>query len=658
MMKSERFDYATAFSRNIGWLTPQEQYSLRTKRVAIAGLGGVGGNHLLTLTRLGIAAFTIADFDTFDDVNFNRQAGSGMSTIGHRKTEVLKSSALDINPELDLKVFENGVDENNINEFLTDVDLYVDGLDFFAMSVRRMVFAACYEHGIPAITVAPLGMGAALLNFLPGKMTFEDYFQLEGQPETEQLLRFLLGLAPSMLQSRYLVVPSAINLDAHRGPSTPMGCALCAGVAGTEAIKILLGRGKVIAAPRGLQFDAYRNRLASTWRPGGNRHPLQRLSLLLARKHMSSDATRHIPSGAGTVTYDRAMQGILDQARWAPSGDNTQPWRFEIVDDNHVVIHGYDTRDHCVYDLKGHASQLALGTLLETITIAATEYGMQSHVQTRTGQPDTNPVFDISFTENPDIKLDPLLPHITSRTVQRRPMLTRAINSRERKRLEDAVGTGFHVIWLESFRDRLRVAQLLFRNGGLRLTLPEAFKTHSSIIQWDSDLSEDRIPAKAVGLDPIAMHLMRWAMGSWKRVNFMNRFMAGTLIPKIELDFVTGIACASHFIIMAKKPPETLDDFVTAGRSVQRFWLTATSLNMQLQPEMTPLIFHSYVRNNIEFSTNRRSQKLAKKLALQLETVAAPESIEHAVFMGRIGSGPTPTARSVRLPLDQLILQD
>ena len=51
----------------------------------------------------------------------------------------------------------------------------------------------------------------------------------------------------------------------------------------TEAVKILLGRGDVISAPRGYQFDAYRNRLVRTWRPGGNRNPLQRLGLWLAR---------------------------------------------------------------------------------------------------------------------------------------------------------------------------------------------------------------------------------------------------------------------------------------------------------------------------------------------------------------------------------------
>jgi len=63
---SKFFHYATAFSRNIGWITETEQEVLRNKRVAIAGLGGVGGSHLLTLTRLGIGKFNISDLDIFE----------------------------------------------------------------------------------------------------------------------------------------------------------------------------------------------------------------------------------------------------------------------------------------------------------------------------------------------------------------------------------------------------------------------------------------------------------------------------------------------------------------------------------------------------------------------------------------------------------------
>ncbi len=282
------FSYSEAFSRNIGWVTEAEQQKLRHSRVAIAGLGGVGGSHLLALTRLGIGAFHLADFDVFDLVNFNRQAGAGMSTLRKSKSEIMCNQARDINPELDIRIFPQGVTRENQTEFLNGVDLYVDGLDFFAFDARRALFAACRERGIPAVTVAPLGMGAALLNFLPDGMSFDDYFGLEdGQDETEMALRFLMGLSPSMLQMGYLADPSRVDLANHKGPSTTMACQLCAGVAATEALKILLGRGKVIAAPRGVHFDAYKNRLKHTWRPGGNRHPLQRLAIAIARKRLA-----------------------------------------------------------------------------------------------------------------------------------------------------------------------------------------------------------------------------------------------------------------------------------------------------------------------------------------------------------------------------------
>ena len=75
---SASYSYDDAFSRNIGWVTRAEQAALRNKRVAIAGMGGVGGVHLLTLVRLGIGAFHIADFDTFDVANFNRQVGASI----------------------------------------------------------------------------------------------------------------------------------------------------------------------------------------------------------------------------------------------------------------------------------------------------------------------------------------------------------------------------------------------------------------------------------------------------------------------------------------------------------------------------------------------------------------------------------------------------
>lgn len=248
-------------------------------------MGGVGGVHLLTLARLGIERFHIADFDRFELPNFNRQSGATISALGRPKAEVLAEMARDINPGIDIKIFPEGVTDTNRAAFLRDIDVYLDGLDFFAFTARRAIFAACFAARIPAVTVAPLGMGAALLNFLPGEMSFDAYFDLrDGMPEPEMALRLLVGLSPAMLQRPYLVDAGAVDFTAGRGPSTAMACQICAGIAGTEALKILLGRGKVIAAPWGVHFDAYRNRLVRTWRPWGNRNPIQRVAIAVARR--------------------------------------------------------------------------------------------------------------------------------------------------------------------------------------------------------------------------------------------------------------------------------------------------------------------------------------------------------------------------------------
>jgi hypothetical protein len=89
-----------------------------------------------------------------------------------------------------------------------------------------------------------------------------------------------------MLQRGYLADPSRVNLAEQRGPSTIAACQLCAGVTAVEVLKIVLGRGEVLCAPHGFQFDAYRNQYVKTWRPGGNRNPLQRIALMIARRQL------------------------------------------------------------------------------------------------------------------------------------------------------------------------------------------------------------------------------------------------------------------------------------------------------------------------------------------------------------------------------------
>ena len=653
-MLAEHFDYGTAFSRSLGWVTEAEQQILRSKRIAIAGLGGVGGSHLLTLTRLGIGSFTIADLDIFEQENFNRQAGASMRHVGREKIDVLEELALDINPELNMVKFSSGVDIENLDAFLDDVDLYVDSLDFFAVEIRQAVFAACAEKGIPAITAAPLGMGVAFLAFLPGQMTFEEYFRLANQPEDEQLLRFLLGLSPAMLQVSYLVDDTRLDLNAHKGPSTPMACELCAGMAGTHALKILLNRGDVPAAPRGLHFDAYRNKMAKTWRPMGNNNPIQRLGLKIARKRLSSKLAT-TPERVDRPPFT-PIEKILDYARWAPSGDNTQPWQFEILSDNSFVIHTRDTRDWCVYDLAGRASQTSVGMLLENIAIAAQSEGLEARFTLQDPMADSDPVIDVQLIVGGQSSEQlPLLPYIKTRSVQRRALSTRPLLTGHKQALEDAIGSGYRLIWLEGRQKKWQITRLLLRAAGIRLTIPEVYEVHKKIIQWDAQFSTDRIPDQALGADVVTVKMMKWALQSWSRVQVLNRYFAGTLMPRLQLDLIPAQRCAAHFIIVADKPRAQTSDYLEGGRATQRFWLTATKLGLQLQPEMTPLIFSTYAREGRHFTDSADKLAEADTLRHELDALAGGEI--DAVFMGRLGFGSAATSRSLRKNIQQLNLR-
>lgn len=643
------YNYQEAFSRTLGWITPLEQMQLRHKRIAIAGAGGVGGAHLLALTRLGIGCFNIADLDTFEIANFNRQAGAMMSTIGKTKVNVMAAMACDINPELNLRSFHDGINASNVDDFLRDVDLYVDALDFFAFEAREAVFAACARLNIPAITVAPLGMGAALVNFIPGQMSFEQYFGFYLQSDTNKAIRFLVGLAPKAPHRHYLVEPERMDPEKQRGPSTPMAVQLCAGVAGTEALKILLNRGKVLAAPHSVTYDAFLNRHIHCWRPGGHRNPFMRLRVWLVSRilqHQLSTKKKWAPEES--AQHKSILSCILDQARWAPSGDNEQPWQFEVTSETSLTVHFLKNHTANIYDYDGRPSLTSLGCLTENLRLAGCQFGwtMHWHYEPHTQGGLLHVDFDISAQQPADSLYD----FIQTRSVDRRPYRMLTLTNAQKRALEQAVGDEFKIYWLENTSARWQASCLNASATQIRLGLPETIEQHRRILDWDNDYSIDGIPIKAVGISTVTQHIMRWVMNKQKRAKFILGTLPGsTWGAQLEMDFIPGMQCAAHFF-MVRNIPERQNDStasIRAGIALQRYWLTATKMGLALQPSIATLGFSYYGRHQIPFSQNisalPRAQKLGLRFDRQCKNVGT--SSDQVVFMGRIG---TPIAEQIK----------
>ena len=278
------WSYEEAFSRNLGLISREEQTRLRNARVAVAGLGGVGGVDLVTLARLGIGKFTIADPDVFEVANFNRQYGATCRSLGEAKVQTMARAVREINPAAEIRELHEPIGSDNVSSFLADADLFVDGLELFEIDVRRQLFRTAASRGIPAVTAGPMGFSTCWLVFDPNGMSFDRYFDLhDGMDYGEKLIAFLCGLAPSATHRRYLDV-AYVDVVRRTAPSTSLACQLAAGVMAGEALKLLLGRGPVQAAPVYHQFDAYFSRLVTRRLNWGNRNPFQKLKRLAMRR--------------------------------------------------------------------------------------------------------------------------------------------------------------------------------------------------------------------------------------------------------------------------------------------------------------------------------------------------------------------------------------
>jgi molybdopterin/thiamine biosynthesis adenylyltransferase len=295
------WSYEAAFERNRGLLSAEEQRRLRFTSVAIAGVGGVGGGHAIALARQGVGRFHLADPDIFSVSNFNRQMGARLSSLGENKAVELRRMILDINPEAEVTVFDGGIGAGNIGAFLDGVDVVVDGIDFFSVDVRRLLFAEARLRGLWALTAGPLGFSAALLALDPRGMSFDSYCDLnDDMTRTEQLVAIAVALAPAGTHLRYIDF-SEVRVAEGVAPSAGLACLMTSAFIAMETIAIVLGRRAPKAAPSFAQFDIYRQVFRRGRLRLGNRGPLQRLKRFILHRHLVKLGVLPAPAQSGRV---------------------------------------------------------------------------------------------------------------------------------------------------------------------------------------------------------------------------------------------------------------------------------------------------------------------------------------------------------------------
>ncbi|WP_296892964.1 HesA/MoeB/ThiF family protein [uncultured Methanobrevibacter sp.] len=236
-MQSNEDNYWQIATRQMGIVTRHEQEKFKNAKITVIGCGGIGGETIEMLARMGIGELVLVDEDSFDITNFNRQNFANSSTLNQDKSRVACENVRLINPNIKVTSFNEHVDCENIDEIIGDSNMVIDALD--NILARIVVSRKAREKKIPFIHGAIHGTLGQISVFLANTPSYEELFNLPSceKPLTEEVI----GEIESMTSG----VPPAI------GPTPNLiGC-----LQAMEAYKIITGIGKVTVAPKMLTFD-------------------------------------------------------------------------------------------------------------------------------------------------------------------------------------------------------------------------------------------------------------------------------------------------------------------------------------------------------------------------------------------------------------------
>lgn len=254
--------YGSIFSRNIGFLTESEQDKLLHSKVAISGVGGVGGLLTERLVRLGIGKIKISDPGYFEESNLNRQFGSSMSNLGQNKAEVVFTQLKDINPQAEIFYSKDGINtKHDANMFVRDCDVIVDEMDFGLFAESILLQRAARNRGAYYLFASAIGFGALVVIFDPQGLTLEEYNGFPADLDidnAEKLMISLEKIAP--------VIPSyASSIPADNiqkmitgeipGPANSIGAGLASILTTNEILNIILKRRDIPCAPQFTYID-------------------------------------------------------------------------------------------------------------------------------------------------------------------------------------------------------------------------------------------------------------------------------------------------------------------------------------------------------------------------------------------------------------------
>ncbi|MGV9331738.1 Rv1355c family protein [Nocardia sp. NPDC003726] len=613
--------------RNRNKLTRAEQERLAGRAIGIIGQSaGHAIAHLLALEGV-CGELRLADLDDIELSNLNRVPGT-LFDIGVNKAVVTARRIAELDPYLPVRIFETGVDENSVDEFVDGLAIVVEECD--SLDMKLVVREAAARHRVPVLMETSdrglldverfdLEPGRPAFHGLLGEVSAQDLRGLTSREKAPFVVQLLgaAGLSPR-LGASLVEVGETVNSWPQLAGDVALGAASVAAAVRRIGLGMKLDSGRVR-----IDVEGHLDELAD---PPPNDEPVW------------ADAPPEPACGP--------VESVLACAQRAPSGGNMQPWSLRAGPDDISIelAPEYST----AMDIGYRGSAVALGAAVYNARVAAAAHGILGPHEFVEGAPGSGRLLArlrLGNDRNAELAAD--YPAVLRRETNRRAGTGARLADGvldELTAVAEAAGARLRAV-VEP-EDIEEAARLLGDSDRIRYLTPRLYEEMLAEVRWAHDDPETGIDARSLELTGDE----RAAFEITARADVMAQvrsWSGGSALGKYTGDRVRSSSAILAVTFDAIDP--RLTDYAAAGAAVARVWVRAERLGLCVQP-ISPVYLYARRHGELAAISPDFADTLASLQGRFLDLLEVPEHETMALVL-RLSYASAATVRSRRRPV-------
>jgi hypothetical protein len=598
--------------------------------------------------------------------NLNR-IRSGVHNLGIPKVVITAREIAEMDPFLKVVCFFNGLNEENMDSFFTDngkLDLLVDecdGLDikllarFKARELRIPVIMDTSDRGMLDVERYDLEPNRPLLHGTIENVDPQNIKNLSTEDKIPVMLQ-MLGVENISLRAKVsmIEVEQTINTWPQLASSVALGGAVGADVSRRILLDQYHDSGRYYIDLEELIADKENH---SEDKPVTRLNPFKPLTIEDLKKISSRVLPASMPDD---IEPDKeSISSMVAAAATAPSTGNDQPWKWYYKNGTLFLFHD-EFRSHSFGDFQKTASFITFGAAYENLYVHALSLGIEPYYSFFPDSSTEKLVASIRFRKLNPNPLSELLKPLDKAIFKRhtnRVMAPKAeISDDIYKRLAILAESvpGAKVRFITEENDMRSMARIIGACDRMRLLHPEG---HYDFVHREMRWTPEDAEKTLTGIDIRTLELgnsLMAAMGvikSEKVINAVKQFGGGNALGMLAMRTVSTASA----LCMISIPGYELKNFFEGGRSMERFWLEATNLNLAIHPVISPLYLFSRILHGNGEGLDEKNIKELQYLREAFNKIAGTGKNDAEVFLTKIAIAKEPVLKAHRLPVKDIL---